>query len=92
MPSSTWLAARAYSSEQLPYNNVPLMAHTSPIYVEVDGIPRRSAEDAAFLAAWTDQIIEWARTEARFLHEDQRGEMVALFERAKAVYLEQMED
>ncbi len=92
VPSSTWLAARAYSSEQLPYNNVPLMAHTSPIYVEVDGIPRRSAEDAAFLAAWTDQIIEWARTEARFLHEDQRGEMVALFERAKAVYLEQMED
>lgn len=90
--SSTWLAARAYSSERLPYNNVPLMAHTSPIYVEVDGKPRQSREDAAFLAGLTDQVIEWSRTEARFQDEAQRGEMIALFERAKAVYLEQMED
>ena len=68
------------------------MAHTGPIYVEVDGRPRQSLEDAAFLAGWTDRVIEWARTEARFQDEAQRGEMIALFERAKAVYLEQMQD
>ncbi len=92
VPSSTWLAARAYSSERLPYNNVPVMAHTSPIYVEVDGRPRRSRKDAAFLAGLVDEILEWSRSEARFQYEEQRAEMIALFEQAKAVYLEQVDD
>ena len=87
---SSWFAARTYSSEQLPYNGVPVMAHTSPIYIDVDGRARRSPEDAAFLAGWTDRAIEWAQTEAKFQYEAQRDEMIALFERAKAVYLEQM--
>ncbi len=94
---STWIAARAYSSELLPYqvsdllgeDGVPLMAHTSPIYVDVDGKPRRSPEDAAFLAGWCDRAIEWAKTEARFQYDWQREEMVALFEQARAIYVEQ---
>ena len=68
------------------------MAHTSPIHMEVDGAPRQSRDDAAFLAGWTDRVLEWARTEARFQDEAQRDEMIAPFERAKAVYLEQIED
>jgi hypothetical protein len=87
---SSWIAARAYSSEQLPYNGVPVMAHTSPVYIQVDGQPRSSPEDAAFLADWTDRAIEWARSEARFQFETQREEMIALFERAKRIYLRQM--
>ncbi len=87
---SSWIAARAFSSESLPYNGVPVMAHTSPVYVEVDGQPRVSPEDAAFLADWTDRAIEWARSEARFQFEAQREEMITLFERAKSIYLLQM--
>ena len=53
---SSWIAARAHSEEILPYqtswyvvrDGIPLMAHTSPVYVEVDGQPTRSSEDAAF--------------------------------------------
>ena len=52
---SSWIAARAYSSRLLPYNNVPVMAHTSPIYLDVQGRPRRSAADSEFLAQWTDE-------------------------------------
>ena len=51
---SSWIAARAYSSAILPYqgglaeDGIPILAHTSPIYIDVDGQPRRSAEDAAY--------------------------------------------
>lgn len=87
---SSWIAARAYSSHVLPLNRTPVMAHTSPIYVEVDGRPRRSSEDAAFLMEWTDQAIEWAKTRAQFHSDAEREEMIALFMRARAIYQEQI--
>ena len=97
---SSWVAARTFSAEQLPYQawdfvgteGIPLLAHTSPIYIEVDSKPRRSPEDAAFLAEWCDRAIDWARNQARFAVEGQREEMIALFEKAKAVYVEQMQE
>ena len=39
---SSWVAARAYSSQKVPYRNnrgIPLMAHTSPIYFQVGDQP-----------------------------------------------------
>lgn len=91
---SSWLAARAWSSERLPYQAfpvaglppVPLMAHTSPVYVDVEGAPRRSPEDARVLLGWVEEAIDWARSRARFAEPRQRDEMVALFERAARVY------
>ncbi len=50
-----------------------------------------SPQDAAFFVQWCDRAIEWAKTEARFLDQSQRREMVALFEQAKAVYVAQVE-
>lgn len=96
---SSWLAARVYQPGPLPYQGMPsfgvlgmpYFAHTSPIYLEMDGKAARSPEDAAFFAAWCDQAIQWARTQARFHDEAERDEVVALFERAKAVYLAQVE-
>jgi hypothetical protein len=95
---STWLAARAYSPTLQPYQRweflgtegIPVMAHTSPIYVTVEGQRPRSPEDATVLAGWTDRAIEWARTEAKFHDDAQRQQVIALYERAKKVYLEQM--
>ena len=94
---SSWVAARAYGSTMLPYQiwpllgqngrGVPVMAHTSPIYLEVDGEPARSPDDAQVLEAAVDRAIDWVKREARFQREEERAEMVALFEKAKAVYV-----
>jgi hypothetical protein len=94
--ASTWIAARARGSKLLPYQRwlplgrtgtgVPPMAHTSPIYVSVDGAPIRSKADAAALEASVDAAIEWARKRARYKREAERAEVIALFERAKSVY------
>ncbi|NOY58417.1 MAG: CehA/McbA family metallohydrolase [Calditrichaeota bacterium] len=97
---SSWIAARVYSSKLLPYQawdvlnlkGIPVLAHTSPIYINVDGRAQRSPEDAAYLAKWCDYAIEWARNKARYLHESQRQEIVELFTKAKAVYLQQVQE
>lgn len=95
---SSWVAARAYASALLPYQvfelegheGIPAIAHTSPIYLAMNGQPPRSPEDAKFFLAWCDGAIEWANTKAR-LDPAQRADMVALFERARDVYRKQSE-
>ena len=97
---SGWLAARAYSSELLPYqefalvgfDGIPVMAHTSPIYVAVDGRPRRSSADARVLLGWVREAIEWARNVGRFQDPRERDAMIALFQRAERVYLAQIDE
>ncbi len=98
---STWFAARAYAPELLEYqkspslgdyaNGVPLMAHTSPIYVTVDNSPRVSAKDAAMLLKFCDRAINWVKTTARFQSEEHRTEMLALYEKARDHYKKQLE-
>ena len=95
---SSWLAARVYSSKVLPSQTwdflgafgMPVLAHTSPVYIEVDGQPITSPTDAAILAEWCEKAIEWARTKANVQTEAQRQEMITLFEKAKAIYLKQV--
>ena len=93
---SSWFAARAYSPEILDYQKwdflgpsgggVPLMAHTSPIYIEVDDKPTTSEEDAAYLITLCDSAIEWAESTGRFEKAEQKKEMIELFQKAKARY------
>ena len=86
---STWIAARASSPVRLPYNQaIPVFAHTSPIYVEVPGHPIYSPEDAAYFARQCEGALEWVKTRAHVLEESQRQEMIALFEKARNIYLE----
>lgn len=95
--ASSWITARAYSEMRLPVQNqltgggAQVLAHTSPIYIDVSAQPRRSSKDAAFLASITDETIQWAKTKARYHNEEQRKEVVELYERAKAIYSQQAE-
>ena len=81
---SSWIAARAHSSQILPYQTswyvrrkgIPLMAHTSPIYVQAGDEPTRSSEDAAFFLEWVDEALRWVKTEAKVSQESQRQEMI----------------
>ncbi len=96
---SSWIAARAHSAEILPYqtswyvvrDGIPLMAHTSPVYVEVDGQPTRSSEDAAFFIGWIDESLDWVKNTARIPDPEQRREMIELFESARKIYAAQVD-
>ena len=90
---SGWLAARVYvqaphraALRQTGVNGVPPVAHTSPIYVSVPGSEVWSEADAMFLAASCQRAIDWARNRANYHRPQEREEVVALFEQAKAHY------
>ncbi|MFM7785150.1 MAG: CehA/McbA family metallohydrolase [Gammaproteobacteria bacterium] len=89
---SAWVAARAWSRQELPYQRrltaspSIVFAHSSPVYVGVNGLPRRSPGDAALLAEICDRTIRWARTTARYHDEAQRASVVALYESGCSVY------
>jgi len=93
---SSWFAARAYSPKILDYQKwaflgpagggVPLMAHTSPIYIEVDSKPTTSNEDAAYLIKLCDRAIAWAESKGHFQDSEQKLEMIELFQKAKDHY------
>ena len=90
---SAWFAARIYVPS--PHEIVlegsahPPVAHTSPIYVDVSGAKVWSEESASFLAAECDIAIDWARNKANYHTEAQRAEVVSLFEKAKAYYVQE---
>ena len=96
---SSWVAARAHSAEILPYqtswyvvrDGIPLMAYPSPVYVEVDGQPTRSSEDAAFFIGWIDESLGWVKDTARIPDPEQRREMIDLFESARKIYAAQVD-
>ena len=60
------------------------------IYLDVEGVPRRSSEDARVLLGRVDRAIEWAEQQARVANPSQRREMLELFRRARAIYSEQL--
>ena len=92
LEESAWFAVRVYAKEgarplaNSGMNGAAAMAHTSPIYVALPNSTIWSEADARFLAAQCDIAINWAKKTARYHTEDQRKEIVSLFERAKKVY------
>jgi hypothetical protein len=97
----SWLAARTISSgpkrmsQKIYFNpnpGVPVTAHTSPIWIDVAGSPRRSAEDASFFLTWVADGEAFVRDHARVANEAQRQEMLDLYARARAFYEAQLKD
>jgi hypothetical protein len=83
VPGPGWLAARAVCTNE-PNEVQPVYAHTSAVYVRLDGRPpsANSAEIDPFLAK-LDKMLEWVAREARCETDQQRQRLAAVFESAK---------
>jgi hypothetical protein len=86
LDKSGWLALRA-SAPGVPDSAKPLLyAHTNPIYVEVGGMPARSAEDARFFLKWIDDLSLAQRARNRIPNDEQRRHVQLQIEAARAVF------
>jgi hypothetical protein len=63
-----------------------VFAHTSPIYVEVQGQPVVRAPSARWLLDWLDRLEELVRTHGQFADDAQRDEVVAVIEQPRPYY------
>ncbi len=91
---SAWIAARAYGDEPLPTqaeltgSGSIVMAHSSPIYFEMNGRRRVSQADAAFLAEICSNTVAWAKTQATYHKTEHREAAVATSERGCEPFLQ----
>jgi hypothetical protein len=84
-----WLAAAAYGDTD-PYTvGAPVFAHTTPVYVDVDGRRVGRASSARWCLRLLDGVEELAGEHGRFgpgQRERQLGDLLAVLDRARAFY------
>ena len=80
---SGWVAARCLFRS--PDGRLR-QAHTSPVYITVDGKPIASRQDAEFMIRWIDRLLGVSEKPGRYSSDEQRAEVQAMFHKAKQVY------
>jgi hypothetical protein len=83
---STWLCAVARGPGHPEVLGPVTFAHTSPVWVEVDDRPVRRAASARWLLDWLDRLEGLLAEHGHFADDTQRAEVVAVLDRARAVY------
>jgi hypothetical protein len=87
---SCWIALRAAGAKDERVMDDYVFAHTSPIYVTVDGAPQRSADDAAYFIDWIDRLIAMTEREGRFESDADREASIAEFRAGQDYYRAQL--
>lgn len=68
-------------------------AHSSPVYISVDGKPAASAADARYMLRWIDHLAESAKSDPkRFPDADARNSVLGIYAEASARYEKIIED
>ena len=84
-----WIAARAHGKKMLPYGatwwQMPVFAHSSPIYLDMPGHPADASESAKLFLDQLDYLERWAQT-ANFPSAANRAEALARIAQAQGIY------
>jgi len=88
--AGTWLAAAVHGAGEDPYTvGAPVFAHTSPVYVDVDGRRTARPDSARWCLGLLDDLEELAQAHGRYdpsQRERQLGDLHTVLERAREVY------
>ena len=84
---SIWVAARAFEKS----DQTVVFGQTSPIYILKDGQPVRIAASVQYWLERIDQLIARTRSQGGFKAESHRQETLAVYEKARRIYLEILE-
>lgn len=80
-----WIAARITGTEKT-YAGYPVFAHSSPVYLRVDGTPFRRAESIGASIDEADRSIRAVRQSYRFDSDAQRALAVGKFSEGRAAF------
>ena len=86
----TWIAARAWARTLLPYQvwtdltpeGIPVMAHTSPVYVELEATRIARSQALRDMIRSARRALAWAQGEANYHTEQERSRVEAIFREA----------
>ena len=80
-----WVAARAYGDARDSFAQA-IYAHTSPVYIGTGRPNRIAQESAAFFVRSIDDSIDWVSRIGKFTKNEQREEVLHLFQEGRKVY------
>jgi hypothetical protein len=83
---SLWLCAVARGPGHPSVLGPTVFAHTSPVWVELDGRPVRRPASARWLLDWLDRFQALVGEHGRFADDAQRAEVSAVIDRARGRY------
>lgn len=83
---SSWVALRVRGPDHPHVIDGPVWAHTSPVYVQVDRQPIRSAADAQYFVDWIGQLLKVVAARDRYQNVKDRKQVEALFRKAQDLY------
>jgi hypothetical protein len=83
---SLWLCAVARGPGHPSVLGPVVFAHTSPVWVEVEGRPVRRPASARWLLDWLDRFEALVGEHGRFADDGQRDEVVAVIDQARDRY------
>ncbi len=85
-----WIAARAHGRKMLPYGatwwQMPVFAHSSPVYLDMPGRPALARESARLFLDQLGYLQRWAERQARFPTPENRAEVLSRIVQARGVY------
>ena len=85
---SSWVALRVRGPDHPDVFDGPVWAHTSPVYIQVNGEPIRSAEDAQYFVDWIGQLLKVVAARNQYASAEDRQQVEALFRKAQDLYRE----
>ena len=80
---SGWVAARALFTSP---DGCLRQAHTSPVYITVDGKATASKKDAEYMINWLNRLLEVSNKPGRYPSDKQRQKAQAVFRQARQIY------
>ena len=80
-----WIAARAYGDARDSFAQA-IYAHTSPVQVGTGRPPGIAQESAAFFVRSIDDSIDWVSRIGKFTKDEQREEILHLFNEGRKIY------
>ena len=85
--SSGWCILRAFSDQaEYPILDLYPYATTSPVYINMDGVPVRNAGDAAYFVSWMDRLISTTQKSSAWNSDKEKQQVISLFQTAKQKY------
>jgi TolB protein len=84
---SGWLVVRAYASRSRhPVLDIYPFATTSPVYVNLGGVPPRSPEDARYFLGWIDRVAAAAAAHPGYNTAAEKAAVAKTIANARAVF------
>jgi hypothetical protein len=88
LAAPTWIAARVIGERHPEVLGFESVAHTTPVYIDIEGERVARATSARWCLDWLDRLERLLHAHGRYASDSHRDDVVAVIDAARAIYRE----